>query len=31
MECARAWAPQPVSRVGINLAGPTLLACGTPG
>jgi alkylation response protein AidB-like acyl-CoA dehydrogenase len=30
MEYARAGAPQPVGRVGINLAGPTLLACGTP-
>lgn len=28
MEYARAGAPQPVNRVGINLAGPTLLACG---
>ena len=30
MEDARVGAPQPVNRVGINLAGPTLLACGTP-
>jgi alkylation response protein AidB-like acyl-CoA dehydrogenase len=30
MAYARAGAPQPVNRVGINLAGPTLLACGTP-
>ncbi len=30
MEFARAGAPQPVNRVGINLAGPTLLAHGTP-
>ncbi|MEQ8841819.1 MAG: acyl-CoA dehydrogenase family protein [Acidimicrobiales bacterium] len=29
MEYARAGAPQPVNRVGINLAGPTLLACAT--
>ena len=29
MEYARAGAPQPINRVGINLAGPTLLACGT--
>ncbi|MBM3663467.1 MAG: acyl-CoA dehydrogenase [Actinobacteria bacterium] len=29
MEYARAGAPQPVNRVGINLTGPTLLACGT--
>jgi len=29
-ECARAGAPQLVNRVGINLAGPTLLAHGTP-
>lgn len=29
MEYARVGAPQPVNRVGINLAGPTLLACGT--
>ncbi len=29
MEYARAGAPQPVNRVGINLAGPTLLACGS--
>ena len=28
MEYARAGAPQPVNRVGINLAGPTLLTCG---
>jgi alkylation response protein AidB-like acyl-CoA dehydrogenase len=31
MEYARAGAPQPVNRVGINLTGPTLLAHGTPG
>ena len=30
MEYARSGAPQPVNRVGINLAGPTLLAHGTP-
>jgi alkylation response protein AidB-like acyl-CoA dehydrogenase len=30
MEYARAGAPQPINRVGLNLAGPTLLACGTP-
>ena len=30
MEYARAGAPQPINRVGINLAGPTLLAHGTP-
>jgi len=30
MEYARAGAPQPVGRVGLNLAGPTLLAHGTP-
>ena len=30
MEYARAGAPQPVNRVGINLVGPTLLAHGTP-
>ena len=30
MEYARAGAPQPVNRVGINLTGPTLLAHGTP-
>ena len=29
MEYARAGAPQPINRVGLNLAGPTLLACGT--
>ncbi len=29
MEYARAGAPQPVNRVGINLAGPTLMAHGT--
>ncbi len=29
MEYARAGAPQPVNRVGINLTGPTLLACGS--
>src|SRR5438477_12311643 len=29
MEYARAGAPQPVNRVGINLVGPTLLAHGT--
>lgn len=29
MEYARAGAPQPINRVGINLAGPTLLTCGT--
>jgi len=29
MEYARSGAPQPVNRVGLNLAGPTLLACGT--
>lgn len=29
MEYARAGAPQPVNRVGINLAGPTLLAHGS--
>jgi alkylation response protein AidB-like acyl-CoA dehydrogenase len=31
MEYARAGAPQPVNRVGINLVGPTLLAHGTEG
>jgi alkylation response protein AidB-like acyl-CoA dehydrogenase len=31
MEYARSRAPQPVNRVGINLAGPTLLAHGTEG
>jgi alkylation response protein AidB-like acyl-CoA dehydrogenase len=30
LEYARAGAPQPINRVGINLAGPTLLAWGTP-
>jgi alkylation response protein AidB-like acyl-CoA dehydrogenase len=30
MAYARSGAPQPIGRVGINLAGPTLLACGTP-
>ncbi|MFN8102981.1 MAG: acyl-CoA dehydrogenase family protein [Acidimicrobiia bacterium] len=30
LELARVRAPQPVNRVGINLAGPTLLAHGTP-